>query len=181
MTANAITLIRMLFTFAVVALLGVHRNVNIACLATLVGIFALDALDGYVARKFGNVSAIGARLDIVADRIIENTFWIYFACEKLIPMWMPIIIMTRGFLTDGLKRESHSPRSPWAAALTQSRVSRAIYGAAKMFTFLYLAAVKAAFPLKVETGLFLAPLTVAMCLLRGIPGLIENLLSSKSR
>ena len=181
MTANAITLIRMLFTFAVVALLGEHRNVNIACLATLVGIFALDALDGYVARKFGNVSAIGARLDIVADRIIENTFWIYFACEKLIPLWMPLIIMTRGFLTDGLKRDSHSPRSPWAAALTQSRVSRAIYGAAKMFTFLYLAAVKAAFPLKVETGLFLATLTVAMCLMRGIPGLIENLLSSKSR
>ena len=181
MTANAITLIRMLFTFAVVALLGVHRNVNIACLATLVGIFALDALDGYVARKFGNVSAIGARLDIVADRIIENTFWIYFACEKLIPLWMPLIIMTRGFLTDGLKRESHSPRSPWAVALTQSRVSRAIYGAAKMFTFLYLAAVKAAFPLKVETGLFLATLTVAMCLMRGIPGLIENLLSFKSR
>lgn len=66
-------------------------------------IFGLDAVDGIIARKRNGTSEIGAVLDIVADRVIENTFWIYFTAMGLIPSWMPIVVMTRGILTDRLR------------------------------------------------------------------------------
>ena len=46
-------------------------------------------------------------LDIAADRIIENVFWIYFAVNDIIHFWMPLAILTRGFITDAIE-VSHS-------------------------------------------------------------------------
>lgn len=174
MTANAITFLRLILTFGVIALFGVHRKVDIALIATIAVIFALDAVDGLVARNRNETSTFGANFDTIADRIVENTFWIYFACQSLLPFWMPVIVVSRGFLVDGLSRAVGSPRTPWAFFLIQSRASRALYGLAKMITFLYLAGVKAAFPLRIETGHVFAIAAVCLCLIRGMPILIEG-------
>ena len=48
-------------------------------LALTIIAFALDGVDGYVARKFHEESKFGALLDIMGDRIVENTYWILFA------------------------------------------------------------------------------------------------------
>ena len=47
-------------------------------IATIAIIFALDGVDGYIARRRNETSKLGQVLDTVAVRIIENTFWIYF-------------------------------------------------------------------------------------------------------
>ncbi|MCY3722437.1 MAG: CDP-alcohol phosphatidyltransferase family protein [Candidatus Poribacteria bacterium] len=104
MVANTITLGRLLLTFFVVALFGLHRLLDLGLISAIVLIFGLDAVDGYVARKRNEVSEVGEVVDTVADRIIENAFWIYWTAAGSIPVWMPIIVMTRGFLTDGLQR-----------------------------------------------------------------------------
>ena len=104
MLANTITLSRLLLTFGVIALFGMDRSLDIALVATIAFIFTLDAVDGIVARKRGETSEIGGLLDTFADRVIENAFWVYFTAMGLIPLWMPIIVMARGFLTDGLRR-----------------------------------------------------------------------------
>lgn len=174
MLANVITLMRLLLTFGALCLFGRHRELDIVLMATIAFIFTLDAVDGAVARKRNEVSAFGARFDIAADRIIENAFWIYFACRSLIPCWLPILVVSRGVLTDSLPSTADSPESRWEIILTRSRVSRALYGLAKMTTFLYLAGVNAALPLKLEIGIMLAILTVALCLLRGLPRLIQG-------
>lgn len=173
MLANVITLMRLLLTFGAICLFGRHRELDIVLMATIAFIFTLDAVDGAVARKRNEASAFGARFDIAADRIIENAFWIYFACHSLIPFWLPILVVSRGVLTDSLPGTAGSP-SRWEIILTRSRVSRALYGLAKMITFLYLAGVNAALPLKLEIGMMLATLTVALCLLRGLPRLIQG-------
>lgn len=95
MLANAITLFRLSLTFVLIALFGKHRTVDIALIATIAIIFILDAVDGYIARKRNEVSEIGVLLDTVSDRIIENTFWIYFTATGVIPVWMPIAVRTR--------------------------------------------------------------------------------------
>ena len=104
MIANTITLSRLLLTFAVIVLFGTHHTLDIGLIATIAIIFALDGVDGYIARRRDETSKLGEVLDTVADRIIENTFWIYFTTTGHLPLWMPIAVMSRGFITDSLQR-----------------------------------------------------------------------------
>ena len=177
MIANAITLLRLLLTLVVVTLFNVNRYVDIGLIVTIAGIFVLDAVDGIIARKCNQTTKLGAILDTVADRIIENTFWIYFTVTGLTPLWMPITVLARGFFTDSLHQCIQLPTSGWTHILTRSRTSRALYGIAKMSTFLYLAGInvfKPENPTIELTSIMLATVTIGFCLIRGIPLFIET-------
>ena len=170
MIANTITLFRLLLTFGVVMLLGRSRSFDIVLIATIAFIFALDALDGYIARKHNETSTLGEVLDTVADRLIENTFWIYYTATGHLPVWMPIAVMARGFITDSLQRFFGYPQSGWTYALTRSRISRAVSGITKMLAFTSLASAAVFRNDHLETNsLSLATLAVGVCLLRGLP------------
>lgn len=170
MIANTITLIRLLLTLVVVALLGQHRTLDTVLIATIVIIFVLDGLDGYIARKRNETSETGALLDTVADRVIENTFWIYFTVTAYIPLWVPIMMMARGFITDNLQRQNGYPQQGWTHALTRSRSSRAVSGVTKMLAFTSLASVtvNTSAALQSASSIFVV-IAVAVCLLRGLP------------
>ena len=126
MLANLITLTRFLLTLCVIALFGHHRTLDLALIFTIAIIFTLDAVDGIVARRRNETSETGAFLDTIADRIIENTFWIYFTAKGQIPVWMPIVVMARGVITDTLQQTHGYPEKGWTYALTRSRMSRAL-------------------------------------------------------
>lgn len=194
MLANAITLLRVLLTFFVIALFQRHFFFDVVLLGTIAVIFALDAVDGYIARKQNQTSDVGAMLDVVGDRIIENSFWFYFAFHRMIPLWMPIVVLSRGILTDNVKRFAmHQKKttlaantgtlSTWTRYFTNSRVSRGIYGCAKAVTFLYLGSVmllkQANFQVGCihhleRLGVVLSIVTVAMCLIRGLPVVVDG-------
>lgn len=192
MSANAITVYRLLLTFIVLAIFGTNTYISIACIVTILIIFIMDSVDGMVARRKNQTSTFGAVFDIVADRIVENVLWIYFAYKiDFIPLWMPIVVVTRGLLTDGIRSialtEGKTPFEmmtiPWAQALTSSRTSRSIYGVAKLVAFLLLPTVfilQDIYPNHPITDYFslasliLAYITVVMCLIRGIPVLIDG-------
>ena len=171
MLANTITIARILLTFVVVALFGKHRPLDIALIFSIALIFGLDALDGYIARIRNEASETGALLDTLADRIVENTFWLYFTVEGVIPLWMSIAVMARGILTDTLQRTHGYPENGWTHALTRSRLSRGLYGIVKMLTFVSLASatVFKGFPVLEQASLILATVAVGFCLLRGVP------------
>ena len=175
MLANTITCSRLLFTFIVIGMFGKHNTLNFLLIGAIAFIFVLDAMDGIVARRRNETSEVGATLDTIADRIIENTFWIYFTVMGLIPLWMPIIIMTRGFLTDGLRRYIPPRTGNCASVLTDSRASRGLYGGIKMFTFMSLASTRVSngFPVLEQVSLSLASITLAFCLLRALPTVID--------
>ena len=139
MLANTITLTRTIITFGVIALFGRHPTLAIVLIFSIPVIFILDAVDGIVARKRNETTKIGALLDTIADRIIENTFWIYFSASGLLPLWMPITVMARGVIIDTLQKSFGYPQKRWIHALTRSRISRGLYGAVKMLTFMSLA------------------------------------------
>ena len=88
--ANLISLSRILITFLSVYYLftGTTKGLTIAVILIIVQ-FALDGVDGYVARKFNEVSKLGAVLDIMGDRIAENAYWISFAVLGWLPISFP--------------------------------------------------------------------------------------------
>lgn len=192
MAANAITLFRLLITFVVIAVFNQHPYIDIACIVTIIIIFYLDSVDGIVARRRNETSAFGAVFDIAADRIVEIVFWIYFSVvTDIIPFWMPIIVITRGLLTDSVRsmamQDDKTPFEmmtiPWTRALTSSRFSRGFYGGIKLLTFVLLPTLtflKQYHPnisiLSTFTivTVICAYATVAVCLIRGFPVFVDG-------
>lgn len=202
MLANFITLFRVIIAFVSVGLFGRGMTANLIALALLVLAIALDAVDGWVARRLGCTSDIGAAFDIAADRIVENVFWIYFATEGLVSFWIPAIVIARGCLTDFLRAvaftqgqtafgEKTMMQSWWGKLLVGSRASRAAYGIVKCAAFLALGlwrtlSAAPGFPIDrmllewlgkalPVVALGLASAAVLLCVVRGVPVIVEGL------
>ena len=175
MIANIVSVSRVVLTFGVLFVFGKHPRVDIAVIPTIAFIIVLDAVDGSIARQRNEVSPLGEVLDTLADRVIENSFWIYFTVQGLIPVWMPVLVMARGFLSDALQGLHGYPTTGWRYALTRSRLSRAVSGITKLLAFSSLAGAKVFRDAELETCSFLlASLAVCVCLLRGVPFVLRE-------
>jgi CDP-diacylglycerol---glycerol-3-phosphate 3-phosphatidyltransferase len=152
MTPNQVTLARVAAAFTAVALFTAAENVLAADLAAVlltVAAIALDGVDGYLARTRGLATPLGAQLDILGDRVVENLFFTCFAVAGLISLWVPVVFFVRGALTDFLRglaaragRAGFGRNSMletwWGKALVASRASRAAYATLKCLCFCYL-------------------------------------------
>src|SRR5437867_12020340 len=148
-TPNKITTLRVLVGFAAVALFGNGTWANLAAVVLTVLSIALDALDGHLARKKQMATPLGAQLDILGDRMIENMFFTYFAVVGMVSLWLPVLFFARGAATDFLRGlalkagrsgwGAHAMlQSPWGRALVASRWSRGLYAGMKCLCFCYL-------------------------------------------
>src|SRR6202049_4515763 len=148
-TPNKGTLLRVTVGFAAVSLFGRGAWANLAAVALTVVSIALDALDGYIARTKKLATPMGAQVDILGDRMIENVYFTYFAVVGLVSLWLPVFFFARGATTDFLRglamRAGHSGwgasamlQTWWGRALVASRWSRGLYAAMKCLCFCYL-------------------------------------------
>jgi CDP-diacylglycerol---glycerol-3-phosphate 3-phosphatidyltransferase len=151
MTPNQITVLRVAMGFAAVALFGRGLWFDVGALGLTVGAISLDAVDGYLARRKQLVTPLGAQLDILGDRVVENLFFTFFAVTGLVSLWVPIFFFVRGTLTDFIRgvaaragRSGFGKNSMletwWGRSLVASRASRAAYGVMKCLCFCYLGA-----------------------------------------
>lgn len=62
-----------------------------------------DLLDGYLARKTGQVSSFGKLLDPIADKIIVASVLIMLVQLNRVPGWMVALIIAREFAISGLR------------------------------------------------------------------------------
>lgn len=148
--ANLITVVRLILLFVCIGMIyWGNAGVILAAIPLIAIVFAGDGLDGYVARKRKSTSQFGAVFDIAGDRIVENALWIIFAELQLIPVWIPLLVITRSFIVDGIRSvglaEGKTPfgannmmRSEFTEWLTAGRFMRTLYGYAKAFGFLFL-------------------------------------------
>ena len=102
-TPNKVTLLRVAAGFAAVACFGHGTWANFAAVALTAGSIALDALDGHLARKKQMATPLGAQIDILGDRMIENMFFTYFAVVGMVSLWLPVFFFARGAATDFLR------------------------------------------------------------------------------
>ena len=187
--ANIITLSRIFMVFIVVALLFMHNNsATLSALILTIFVMWFDGLDGYVARKFNETSKLGAVLDIMGDRIVENVFWIAFCAMGWINVAIPIIVLTRGIVTDSLRSlalaqgytafgEKTMMQGKIAKFIVASNFSRFTYALCKAVAFLFIIAGHLPFNYDhsiLAIGIICAWIAVAFCVLRGIPVIIES-------
>ena len=73
------------------------------------GIFILasitDGLDGYLARKHGQISSVGILLDPMADKLLVAAGLILLVrfTPNLMPPWIVVLVLGREFLITGLR------------------------------------------------------------------------------
>ena len=97
---NAITLVRLgcipLFLWL---LFGADRQAASALLLGVLG--ATDWIDGYVARRFHQVSTVGKVLDPVADRVLVVTAVIAIMVQGAVPIWFGVATLAREVVVSG--------------------------------------------------------------------------------
>jgi CDP-diacylglycerol---glycerol-3-phosphate 3-phosphatidyltransferase len=99
---NGLTLMRIFLVPLLVAVLLTKYNVLIAALIFLAASLT-DLLDGYLARKRGQVTTLGTLLDPVADKLLISSAFISLVQLQVVPAWMVVIIIGREFAVSGLR------------------------------------------------------------------------------
>lgn len=62
-----------------------------------------DLLDGYLARRWAQVTTIGTLLDPIADKLLISAALISLVQVRAVPGWMAILIVGREFAVSGLR------------------------------------------------------------------------------
>lgn len=97
---NAITVVRLcLMPVFLWLLFGREDRATAAWL--LAGLGATDFLDGWIARRFQQVSTVGKVLDPVADRLLFLLGVGGIAIDGAVPMWFAVVALVREVLVGG--------------------------------------------------------------------------------
>lgn len=93
---NALSLLRLLLIPVFLVLLITEQY--LWALVTLVVSSVTDFVDGYVARRFNQVSRIGQLLDPAADRLFIFSTLVGLAIRGFLPWWLVGVIVARDVL-----------------------------------------------------------------------------------
>lgn len=154
--------------------------------------FAMDGLDGYIARKYNQSSEWGSVLDILGDRIVEVSYWIVFAVMGWINIIFPLVCVARAFTTDGIRSVALSKgmtafgdktmqSTAWGKFICASRFMRISYAVAKVMAFMLLIVVNTP-GMELWNGtlalhmitMALAWIAIIFCVVRAIPVVVES-------
>lgn len=125
---NAVTGVRLLCVPLFVWLLfGAGRQTAAAILLAVLG--ATDWVDGFLARRLGQVSTLGKILDPLADRILVGTAVIAVAVQGAVPVWFAAATLSREVLVSGAVL--------WLAARGAARIDVLWVGKAGTFGLMF--------------------------------------------
>src|SRR3954468_9119982 len=110
---NSLTLLRIFFVPLLVAalvqedfhatfgILGINKE--FLALAIFLAAATTDLLDGYLARRWGQVTTVGTLLDPIADKLLISAALISMVQIRKVPGWMVLLIIGREFAVSGLR------------------------------------------------------------------------------
>src|SRR5437899_7472876 len=110
---NLLTIARIFFVPLLVAAL-VEENVAVRlgglvitnewlALAIFLAAAGTDLLDGFLARRWGQITTIGTLLDPIADKLLISAALISLVQVHATPAWMAVMIIGREFAVSGLR------------------------------------------------------------------------------
>lgn len=191
--ANIVSVSRIFVAYIAIALLFVRTTWAYILSFVLTAIaFAMDGLDGYLARKLNQSSEWGSVLDILGDRIVELSYWIVFAVLGWINIIFPLICVARAFTTDGIRSVALSKgmtafgdksmqSTSWGKFICASRFMRISYAVAKVLAFMLLIVVFtpgmeifSGTPLLYLITMIFAWIAIIFCVVRAIPVIVES-------
>ena len=191
--ANIVSVTRIFVAYAAIACLYVQTTwaYIIALVLTIIA-FAMDGLDGYLARKLNQSSEWGSVLDILGDRIVEVSYWIVFAVMGWLNIIFPLICVARAFTTDGIRSVALSKgmtafgdktmqSTSWGKFICASRFMRISYAVAKVLAFLLLITGNTpgmelwnGTPILHTITMVFAWAAIIFCVVRAIPVVVES-------
>lgn len=111
---NTLTILRIFFVPFLVAVLveqdlrvDWHGAVLIAneflALSIFLAAAATDLLDGYLARRWKQITTVGTLLDPIADKLLISAALVSLVQIHQVPAWMVVLIIGREFAVTGLR------------------------------------------------------------------------------
>ncbi len=104
-TANMITILRILlvpvFVFFAAAYPGANRELIAAVIFLVISL--TDFLDGYIARKYNQITDFGKFLDPLADKILVISAFVIFVSQGTLSPIITIVVITREFLVTSIR------------------------------------------------------------------------------
>lgn len=125
---NSLTLLRIfLVPFLVVVLLTKFEGKEILGVIIFLVAAATDFLDGWLARRRGEVTSLGILLDPIADKLLISAAFISLVELGSVPAWMAVVIVGREFAMSDLRSVASSkgiiiPASIWGKFKMGSQV-----------------------------------------------------------
>ena len=96
---NLITLARILLVPVMVWAIASDQMTAAFALFLIAGIS--DGVDGFLAKRFGMATAVGAYLDPLADKVLIVSIYIALGITEAIPRWIVILVVSRDILIVG--------------------------------------------------------------------------------
>ena len=90
---NILTLLRILLVPLAIWL--IISDAYGAAFFVLVAAGATDGLDGYLAKRFGWATELGAYLDPLADKVLLVSTYVALGVRLLLPSWLVILVVSR--------------------------------------------------------------------------------------
>jgi CDP-diacylglycerol---glycerol-3-phosphate 3-phosphatidyltransferase len=110
---NTLTIARIFFVPLLVAVLVQERIIlhwngavitnDVVALIIFWVAAATDMLDGYLARRWQQVTTIGTLLDPIADKLLVSAALISLVQERVVPGWLVVLLVGREFAVSGLR------------------------------------------------------------------------------
>jgi len=112
---NLLTLLRIFFVPLLMATLlaensgaswqhWIPASPELFALAVFLVAALTDLLDGYLARRWGQVTTVGTLLDPIADKLLIMAALVSLVAIQRVPAWMVIVILGREFAVSGLRQ-----------------------------------------------------------------------------
>ncbi|MBN8919261.1 MAG: CDP-alcohol phosphatidyltransferase family protein [Rhizobiales bacterium] len=96
---NLITLARILSVPVVVWAIAAHEMLFAFVLFLAAGLS--DAVDGFLAKRFGMQSELGAYLDPLADKVLIVSIYVALGITEAVPRWLVILVVSRDLMIIG--------------------------------------------------------------------------------